>query len=58
MYQDAQYVQLYGQNTGIKVTINGNVSFVPLEPANTDYRNMMALVAAGELVIAPAEVRE
>jgi hypothetical protein len=34
---------------------NGVTSFVPLDPANTDYQNIMALVAAGELTIAPAE---
>jgi exonuclease VII small subunit len=28
---------------------------VPLDLANTDYQNLMALVAAGELTIAPAE---
>ena len=30
-------------------------SFVPLDPANTDYQNIMALVEAGELVIADPE---
>ena len=39
----------------IRCDINGVTSFVPLNPANTDYANIMALVAAGELTIAPAE---
>jgi len=50
MYANAQYVF-----ESIRVDINGVTSFVPLDPANTDYANIMALVAAGELVIAPAE---
>ena len=56
MYSNAQYYNdVNGQPSGICVDINGVTSFVPLDPANTDYANMMALVAAGELTIAPAE---
>lgn len=56
MYNNAQYVKdLAGNLTCIRVDINGVTSFVPLDPANTDYQNIMALVAAGELTIAPAE---
>lgn len=50
MYANAQYVF-----ESIRVDINGVTSFVPLDPANSDYAAIMALVAAGELVIAPAE---
>lgn len=39
----------------IRVDINGATSFVPLDPANSDYQAIMALVEAGELTIAPAE---
>ncbi len=59
MYTNAQYYNntLTGQSpAGIRCDINGVTSFVPLDPANTDYANIMALVAAGELTIAPAEV--
>ena len=53
MYTHAQYI---GSPTQvIRCNINGAISFGPIEPANTDYANIMALVAAGELVIAPAE---
>jgi hypothetical protein len=53
MYTNAQYV---GNPTiCIRVDINRLGCFVPLDPANTDYANIMALVAAGELTIAPAE---
>ena len=55
MYTNAQYIAFNGANIGIRVDINGVTSFVPLDPANTDYQNIMALVAAGELTIAPAE---
>jgi hypothetical protein len=55
MYSNAQYISYLGQNTGIRVDIDGMTSFVPIDPANTDYANIMALVDAGELTIAPAE---
>ena len=38
----------------IRCDIAGVTSFVPLDPANSDYQRIMALVAAGELTIAPA----
>jgi hypothetical protein len=56
MYSNAQYYNsLAGSLAGIRVDINGSQSFVPIDPANTDYANMMALVAAGQLTVAPAE---
>ena len=55
MYANAQYVtDLGGAVCAIRCDINGVTSFVPIDPANTDYANIMALVAAGELTIAPA----
>ena len=55
MYTNAQYILFYGANTGIRVNINGMTSFVPLDPANTDYTNIMKLVDEGKLTIAPAD---
>jgi len=58
MYTNAQYYNntLTGQSpAGIRCDINGVTSFVPLDPANTDYANLMQLVAEGKLTIAPAE---
>lgn len=56
MYSNAQYINgLDGNPSCIRVNINGVTSFVPLDPANTDYQNIMQLVAEGKLVIAPAE---
>ena len=54
MYTNAQYIAFNGTNTGIRCDINGVTSFVPIDDANTDYQNIMALVASGELTIAPA----
>ena len=56
MYSNAQYVNgPDGNSSCIRVSINGITSFVPLDPANTDYQNIMKLVDEGKLVIAPAE---
>ena len=58
MYANAQYFKgTTGTVESIRCDINGVTSFVPIDPANTDYANIMALVAAGELTIAPAEGR-
>ena len=46
---------LNGVVDAIRVDINGVTSFVPLDPANTDYANIMTLVAEGKLTIAEAE---
>ena len=54
-YTNAQYqTNSLGQIICIKVDINGVTNFVPIDLTNTDYANMMALVAAGQLVIEPA----
>jgi len=62
----AQYIQDEGVNSGIKInnsqTVdpdgNGNSVYiitVPLDPANTDYAEIMRQVAAGTLTIADAD---
>jgi len=58
-YTNAQYVNLLLTTTpcGIQCDINGISSLVPIDPANTDYQNIMRLVAEGKLTIAPAETR-
>ena len=58
MYKNAQYVNTIGGKppiTGINVQINGALSFVPLDPANSDYSNIMQLVESGDLIIKPAD---
>jgi hypothetical protein len=57
MYSNAQYYNdalISKSPAGIRCDINGVTSFVPLNPANTDYANIMALVEKGQLTIAPA----
>ena len=39
----------------IKATIDGVEMFVPVDPANTHYAEIMELVEAGELTIEPAD---
>jgi hypothetical protein len=43
------------KNISISVTINGLASSVPLDPANTDYAEIMRQVEAGTLTIADAD---
>ena len=62
----AQYIQDEGVNSGVKInnsqTVdpdgNGNSVYiitVPLDPANTDYAEILRQVAAGTLTIADAD---
>ena len=54
---NAQYISdLIGEvNVTIRATINGQETFVPIDPANTDYAEIMRRVEAGELTIQEAE---
>ena len=57
MYTNAKYL---AEEPGlepklISVLIDGQKSFVPLDPANRHYQEIMALVEAGELTIEPAD---
>ena len=52
----AQYVQDFdGNNTSIKATIDGTELFVPLDPANRHYAEIMRQVEAGTLTIQEAD---
>ena len=53
----AQYVTniINGQNDSINAIINGQMIFVPLDPANRHYKEIMRQVEAGELVIQEAD---
>lgn len=52
----AQYTEdLGGEHTNIKATIDGKEMFVPLDPANRHYAEIMRQVEAGELTIADAD---
>lgn len=56
MFTNAQYMNSppTGTPNTIRVDINGITSFVPIDIDNGDYNEIMRLVAAGELIIAPA----
>jgi len=51
-----QYVSdlMTGSNTSIRATIDGTEMFVPLDPANRHYAEIMRQVAAGTLTIQDA----
>ena len=51
----AQYISEGGENVSIRATIDGQELFVPLDPANRHYAEIMRQVEAGELVIEDAE---
>lgn len=51
-YRYGYYFGTTEQNPNIIYRSDGAV--IPADPANTDYANIMKLVAAGELIIAPA----
>ena len=44
-----------GEQIGIKATVDGEVIYVPLDPANRHYEEIMRQVAAGDLTIADAD---
>lgn len=47
-----------GVTNSIKATINNIEKFIPLDPANTTYAEIMRQVDAGELTIEPADTGE
>ena len=53
----AQYVTniMSGQNDSINAVIDGQMIFVPVDPANRHYAEIMRQVEAGELTIQEAD---
>jgi len=53
----AQYITdfISGDNASIRATIDGRELFVPLDPANRHYAEIMRQVEAGELTITEAD---
>tara|TARA_B100001094_G_scaffold190857_1_gene184804 strand:- start:7719 stop:7892 length:174 start_codon:yes stop_codon:yes gene_type:complete len=49
------YVDLNGNNAGIRMVENGVTRFVPISTDNTDYAEIMRQVAAGTLTIEEAD---
>jgi hypothetical protein len=52
---NAQYRQFGGENDSINATIDDKEMFVPLDPANQHYAEILRQVAAGTLTIADAD---
>ena len=53
---NAQYYNdLDGNQSGVKATIDGTEMFVPLDPANRHYAEIMRQVEAGTLTIQDAD---
>ena len=54
-YTNAKYYNdLSGKLAGISVDIDSVPSFVPIDPANTDYANILHLVSENKLTIESA----
>jgi len=51
----ADVIEGVSENTSIKATIDGQELFVPLDPSNRHYSEIMRQVEAGELVIQEAD---
>jgi len=51
----AYRIDSIGNNSGIKATIDGQEIFVPLDPSNRHYAEIMRQVEAGTLVIQEAD---
>ena len=54
----AQYTAYMGTVSGIKATIDNQELFVPLDPANSHYAEIMRQVSNGTLDILPANAGE
>ena len=55
-FTEAQYIAAdQGTNTCIRATIDGQEMFVPLDPANRHYAEIMRQVNEGSLTIAEAD---
>lgn len=52
---NAKYYAVEGINVNINANVNGVDVSVPLDPANSDYAEIMLQVAAGDLTIADAD---
>jgi len=56
MFTNPKYINnLSGNAIGVQIVNGTDVTFVPIDEANTDYQELMRLVNAGEVTIAPAD---
>ena len=54
--KDAQYLKEKDENGAIRATLNGVISVVPLDPANSDYQEILKQVKEGTLTIKDADL--
>jgi len=52
---NAQYQALEGANAAVKATIDDQEVFIPIDPDNSDYAEILKQVADGTLTIAEAD---
>jgi len=52
---DAKYISVDGANSNVVVTIDGQKLFVPINPANRHYAEILKQVEAKTLTIADAD---
>ena len=52
---NAQYQALEGDNAAVKATIDDQEVFIPIDPDNSDYVEILRQVANGDLTIAAAD---
>ena len=53
--KDAQYIKHNDENSVVKITIDGTEMFVPIDPNNTDYAEILKQVKEGTLTIKDAD---
>jgi hypothetical protein len=51
----AKYIATDGSNTSIEVVVDGTTMYVPLDPANRHYAEILRQVEAGTLTIQDAD---
>ena len=51
----AQYIKVNNVNDNVKITVDGIEMSVPLDPANTDYAEILKQVKEGTLTIKDAD---
>jgi len=54
-YTLVQYISSYGENVSIHVITDEDDFYIPLDPTNRHYAEIMRQVEAGELTIADAD---
>tara|TARA_B100001057_G_C22318489_1_gene744803 strand:- start:76 stop:258 length:183 start_codon:yes stop_codon:yes gene_type:complete len=54
-FSSAKYIATDGSNTSIEVVVDGTTMFVPLDPDNRHYAEILRQVDAGTLTVEDAD---